>query len=98
RFSTSVGDDPDKLRVGAALNLLLPGIPSIYYGQEIGMRGSAGQYGPTDGNEIPVREAFEWYADTTGPGMALWYRNTGPWWTDSRLRPNDGISVAEQMD
>ena len=98
RFSTAVKQDPGKLRVGAALNLLIGGIPSIYYGQELGMTGYGGfsKFGNTDGNDIPQREAFEWYKSDERKGMALWYKNTGPWWDQTNLKPNDGISLEEE--
>lgn len=100
RFSSAVGQDPGKLRVGAALNLLLGGIPSIYYGQELGMFGAGGfgKFGNTDGNDIPMREAFRWYKEVEGKGMALWYMDTGPWWTQTNLKPNDGVSLEEQKN
>ncbi len=100
RFASAVNHDPAKLRIGAALNLLLGGIPSIYYGQELGMYGSGGfnKFGATDANDIPQREAFEWYKSDSGPGMALWYRNTGPWWDSTNLKPNDGISLEEEKN
>lgn len=98
RFASVVHENPGQLRAGAALNLLLGGIPSIYYGQEIGMRGAGGWYkwGMTDANEIPEREAFEWYRTDTGKGMAFWYKDSGPWWDSSLVKPNDGISLEEQ--
>lgn len=96
RFASVVEGDPARLRSGAVLATLLYGVPSIYYGEEIGMRGMRKQYGAHDGNDIPVREAMEWYADAEGEGMAYWYRESGPWWDDSLIEPNDGISVEEQ--
>ncbi len=98
RFATVVGQNPGKLRAGAALNLLLGGIPSVYYGQELGMTGAGGfmKWGMTDANEIPEREAFEWYQSDTGKGMAFWYKNTGPWWDSTNVKPNDGISLEEE--
>jgi glycosidase len=62
RFASLADRNPGKERVGAALNLLIGGVPSIYYGQELGMFGKQanGKYGLTDANDIPVREAFEW--------------------------------------
>jgi alpha-amylase len=98
RFSTLVKQDPGKLKVGAALNLFIGGIPSIYYGQELGMVGGGGfsKFGITDGNDIPQREAFEWYKSDEGKGMALWYKGTGPWWDQTNLKPNDGISLEEE--
>jgi glycosidase len=96
RYASLVEDDPARLRAGAALVTLLYGIPSLYYGQEIGMRGRKANYGAHDGNDIPVREAFEWYGDADGPGMAYWYRGSGPWWDATNVRPSDGISVEEQ--
>ncbi|MEZ0608181.1 alpha-amylase family glycosyl hydrolase [Fibrella sp. WM1] len=95
RFA-SLETNPRKQRVAAALQLLIGGIPSIYYGQELGMKGRIGAFGNTDGNDIPRREAFEWYQSGEGKGMALWYKNTGGWWTQSNIKANDGISLDEQ--
>lgn len=88
-----------KLKIAATLNLLLKGVPDIYYGQELGMKGvnGFGKYGTTDGNDIPAREAFEWYKSDRGKGMALWYKNTGPWWTHTYDIPDDGISLQEEI-
>jgi glycosidase len=100
RFASRVDKNPGKERVGAALNLLTGGTPSIYYGQELGMFGSGGfgKFNTTDGNDIPQREAFEWYAADSGKGMALWYKNTGPWWDSTNLKPHDGISLEEEKN
>jgi glycosidase len=96
RFATAVNRDIRKEKVGAALNLLIGGTPAIYYGQEIGMLGKSGHYGLTDANEVPDREAFNWYKSNAGKGMAFWYKNSGPWWDHRYNQPNDGISVEEQ--
>lgn len=98
RFSTGVQHSIQKLKIGAALNLLIGGVPSVYYGQELGMAGAGGwnKWGMTDANEIPEREAFEWYRADTGKGMALWYKNTGPWWDSTNIKPGDGISLEEE--
>lgn len=100
RFASSVNRSIPKLKIGASLNLLLGGTASIYYGQELGMYGTGawGKWGMNDGNEIPMREAFEWYASDTGRGMALWYKNTGVWWDSTNLKPHDGISLEEQIN
>jgi len=98
RFASAEKGDPGKLRVGCALNLLMGGVPSIYYGQELGMMGQHGEYGPTDGNDIPDRQAFEWYKTDQGKGMTYWYKN-GPWYSKGNADiPNDGISLEEEMN
>lgn len=98
RFASAVDQDLAKEKIGAALNLLIGGVPSIYYGQELGMFGKNGfaKFGMTDANDIPIREAFEWYKTDEGKGMALWYKNTGPWWDSTNLKPNDGVSLEEE--
>ncbi|MCB9057774.1 MAG: alpha-amylase [Calditrichae bacterium] len=98
RVATEMKSDLPKLKLAAALNLLVKGVPIIYYGQELGMTGKGGfnAFGQTDGNDIPRREAFEWYKTVEGPGMALWYKNSGPWWDQTNLKNNDGISLEEQ--
>jgi glycosidase len=88
----------EKQKLAAAMMLLMGGIPSIYYGQEIGMKGTAYAFGNTDGNDIGRREAFDWYQGGAGEGMAFWYENSGAWWTNANLKPNDGISLEEQMN
>ena len=98
RFASRVNKNIDKEKIGAALNLLIGGIPSIYYGQELGMAGGGKHFNSGDGNDIPQREAFEWYASDSGKGMALWYKNSGPWWDSTNLKPNDGISLEEEKN
>ncbi|MCA9734277.1 MAG: alpha-glucosidase C-terminal domain-containing protein [Deferribacteres bacterium] len=100
RIATEYKSNTAKLKIAAALNLLLKGVPIIYYGQEIGMTGAGGfgAFGNSDGNDIPRREAFEWYRTVDKPGMALWYKDSGPWWEQTNLKNHDGISLEEQKD
>lgn len=97
RYAT-LEENSEKQRAAAAIMMLIGGIPSIYYGQEIGMKGTFGILGNTDGNGIPCREAFEWYKAAEGKGMAIWYKNTGEWWDKTSLKANDGISLEEQLN
>jgi glycosidase len=97
RFA-SLESNIKKQQLAAALLLLIGGVPSIYYGQEIGMQGKFGKWGNTDGNDIPRRAAFDWYKSGQGKGMATWYKNTGSWWDSSEIKPNDGISAEEQLN
>ena len=96
RFMSVIGDDPPKARAGAALLLALRGEPSIYYGQELGMRGRRGPAEPTDAPDIPRREAFRWRADLEAAGSAIWYRALDRVWTRRANRAFDGVSVEEQ--
>ena len=96
RYASRVDGNLPRLKLAAALNLLLPGTPLIYYGQELGMKGVGGGTAPNDGNDIPRREAFEWFRTVEQPGMALWYKDTGPWWTNTNLKSDDGISLEEE--
>jgi glycosidase len=96
RFASATGGDLRKAKVGAALNVLLQGIPLIYYGQEIGMTGRQIRDQSSDGGDIPLREAFPWTAQL-GPGIAAWYRNSGLWWDQSPLAAGRGVSLESQL-
>lgn len=100
RFMSIIHGNPAKARAGAAIQLILKGVPMIYYGQELGMRGRNITTGPiTDGMGIPVREAFRWQTDLQAPGSAIWYRGDQPWWTERFNRSHDGVSLqGEQAD
>lgn len=96
RFATAVGGDLRKAKLGAALNLLLHGVPLLYYGQELGMTGrQIRDSSSSDGGDIPLREAFPW-TSRVSPGMALWYRNSGPWWDQSPLNTGRSVSLESQ--
>jgi alpha-amylase len=85
RFASVVKENRGKIRCAAVLNILLPGIPSVYYGQELGVTGQIGNWG-YDVNHIPVREAFPWTPDPNTPGTAVFYKDTGPWWDQSYFK------------
>jgi glycosidase len=96
RFA-SLETNVQRQKLAAALMLLIGGVPSIYYGQELGMQVKVYSFGNTDGNDIGRREAFEWYQTGQGEGMSYWYKNSGAWWTNANSKPNDGISLEEQI-
>jgi len=93
RWASAMGGRQGKIRCGAVLNILLPGIPSIYYGQELGVPGKVGNWGG-DGNHIPVREAFPWTPGADDPGNAVFYKNTGPWWDSSYFNTGESQKLA----
>ncbi len=88
RIASSVSGDMARMRLAAASALLLPGVPMIYYGEEIGMRGVKGP-GPI--YDEYRREPMDWYADESGAGMTRWFKPA-----DRANKPRDGVSVDEQ--
>ena len=96
RIASDPGITPEKLRTAATLMVLLKGTPSIYYGQELGMRGKPWDQFKSDEKEIGMREAFRWSAKTEAPEEAIWYKGSKAYWTDRYARDGDGVSVAEQ--
>lgn len=93
RWASIVEERQGLLKTAAALNLLLPGVPSIYYGQELGVTGKKAEYG-SDANHIPVREAFPWHPDANTPGVAAFYKETGAWWEQSYFQNGGSIRFA----
>jgi glycosidase len=56
----------NKVKSAAAVYLTLPGNPTMYYGEEIGMLGKKP-------DEV-IREPFKWYAKEGGKGQTTWER------------------------
>lgn len=96
RIASDPGITTDKLRTAATLMLGLKGTPSIYYGQELGMRGKPRDEFKSDEREIGMREAFRWSAQVEAPGQANWYKGPKSYWTDRFANDHDGISVEEE--
>ena len=93
RFLTLCSGDLDALRLATLLQLTLPGAPCIYYGDEIGMAGSAD---PDCRRAFPVdpveweREPSEWVASLAG------LRHSSRAFRDAELRllGTDGAAIA----
>lgn len=89
RVMSEVNGNLDRAKLGATLLFTAPGVPIVYYGEEIGMKGTKSGEPVWD---ITRREPMDWYTSEEGQGMTRW------WKTDSRNnRPADGISVEEQQ-
>lgn len=88
RIASAAQNDPARMRLAAAAAILTPGIPIIYYGEEIGMRGVKGP-GPI--YDEFRREPMDWYAAEQGEGMTTWFKPA-----NRNNQPNDGVSVEEQ--
>jgi len=94
RLVTSLGNSTNRGRAAAAVLMLQPFPPVIYYGDELGMRGSKANYG-SDNNDIPMREPFKWNA-VAGPPMSNYFVLNSPAYLGRVSRDNDGRSVQEQ--
>ncbi len=88
RVASEVNGDPARMRLAAAMSILTPGTPMIYYGEEIGMRGTKGG-GPVY-DELR-REPMDWFAAESGAGMTYWFKPA-----NRNNKPGDGVSVEEQ--
>lgn len=65
RFLTLCRGNVAKMKLAAALQLLLPGAPAIYYGDEIGTEGE---------NDPDCRRAFAWEKAAEDDPVFVWYR------------------------
>lgn len=64
RILSELGDDEGKARVAFSILMSLPGTPYVYYGEEIGMKG-------TKPDEF-IREPFIWDDDAKDPMQTKW--------------------------
>jgi glycosidase len=67
RVMTVLGGDLSKMKIAAIALLTLPGLPFIYYGEEIGMVGSK--------PDERIRTPMQWAAEETGGG----FTSARPW-------------------
>jgi len=91
RIMSNVNGDMQRARAAAVWLLTAPGIPIIYYGEELGMKGIKGLGLPY--YDEYRREPLDWYAGETGKGMTTWFMPI-----NRNNKPNDGISVEEEAD
>ncbi len=94
RLTSVIGGSLIKAKVAAAIELTGPFPPIIYYGDEIGMRGTKGNFG-SDANDIPMREPFKWNKVAGPPMSNYWILNSQAYNARFAL-DNDGRSVEEQ--
>lgn len=95
RLATQIGDVMGRKKVAAAVQMTAALPPVIYFGDELGMRGSKNTGYSGDAADIPMREPFKWSA-VAGPPMSNYFvLNTAAY--NGRIeRDNNGRSVQEQ--
>ncbi len=94
RLASDFATNTARQKVAAAVLFTQPFPPNIYYGDEIGMKGTKANVG-TDANDIPMREPFKWLAVAGAPmtNYPAAVAGTAPPTYEAN---NDGRSVQEQ--
>ncbi len=73
RLMTQLNNDPEKVKVAASMLLTSPGVPFIYYGEEVGMEGQK----PDEDIRRPMQWSTEEYS---GFSTAIPWESIGPDW------------------
>ena len=94
RLASIFASSAARHKVAAAILFTQPFPPNIYYGDEIGMRGTKATTG-TDADDIPMREPFKWKA-VAGAPMSNYPAATAGTAPPAFAANNDGRSVEEQ--
>jgi glycosidase len=94
RLASIFANNNARHKVAAAIQFTQPFPPNIYYGDEIGMRGTKAATG-TDADDIPMREPFKWNA-VAGAPMSNYAAITSGTAPPAFSANNDGRSVQEQ--
>lgn len=94
RLSSNTGNVAGRNKVAAAILLTQPFPPCIYYGDELGMRGTKGNWN-SDANDIPMREPMKWNT-TAGAPMSNYFVLNSSAYNARAERDGDGRSVQEQ--
>ena len=82
RIFSQFGNDEDKMKQAASLYLSLPGIPFIYYGEELGMTGT--------GAHENIRRPMQW---TAGPNAG--FSTQSPWYPIGTNYPSNNVTSME---
>ncbi len=94
RLASDFASNNARHKVAAAVLFTQPFPPNIYFGDEIGMKGTKAATG-TDADDIPMREPFKWKAVAGAPmsNYPAIVAGTAP---PTYAANNDGRSVEEQ--
>jgi len=85
RVATQLDGKPRQLRLAAALLLALPGVPFVYYGEELGMHNGPG------GADEEKRTPMPWSAGTSaGFSAATPWRRPAPGWEQANVAAQTG--------
>ncbi len=90
RVMSDVNGDMARARAAAVMELTVPGVPIIYYGEELGMKGDKGGAPWYDAYR---REPLPWDAALQGKGQTRWFNPAGGLLYE---QPNSGVSVEEE--
>ena len=83
RLMTQLGDDPQKVKVAASMMLTAPGVPFLYYGEEIGMRGEK--------PDEQIRRPMQWSGESfAGFSTATPWEPAGPGWEGFNVAGESG--------
>jgi glycosidase len=82
RVMTTLGSDPAKARVAATLLLTLPGLPFVYYGEELGMTGAK--------PDPQLRTPMQWSA-----GAGVGFTTGTPWESPNADAPSVNAAAQE---
>ncbi len=98
RLASAIGADKaetaGRAKAAAAVLMLQPFPPIVYYGDELGMLGKKANYGG-DANDIPMREPMKWNA-VAGAPMTNYFAQNATAYGKRLSRDHDGRSVEEQ--